>query len=143
LFKRIGLYNNSLITKHDRIEWCEESNMDKMLVEALKNAFDMQKEDAVNLAKTVENIFDGNKEIEDMTIDKYARALFYELQRQKLLKIRREEIKEQGKKLRKFYWSFDKKMIKEKAHKKRFNNSYQVYAKIPTDVWIVRSTRNT
>jgi len=117
--------------------------MDKMLVEALKNAFDMQKEDAVNLAKTVENIFDGNKEIEDMTIDKYARALFYELQRQKLLKIRREEIKEQGKKLRKFYWSFDKKMIKEKAHMKRFNNSYQVYAKIPTDVWIVRSTRNT
>jgi hypothetical protein len=54
--------------------------MDKMLVEALKNAFDMQKEDAINLAKTVESIFDGHKEIEDMTIDKYARALFYELQ---------------------------------------------------------------
>ena len=65
--------------------------MDKMLVEALKNAFDMQREDAENLAKTVETIFNGNKEIEDMTIDKYARALFYELQRQKLLKIRRKK----------------------------------------------------
>ena len=117
--------------------------MDKMLVEALKNAFDMQKEDAINLAKTVETIFNGNKEIEDMSIDKYARALFYELQRQKLLKIRREEIKEQGKNLRKFYRSFDKKMIKQKAHMKTSDDSYQVYARIPSDVWIVRSIRNT
>lgn len=117
--------------------------MDKMLVEALKNAFDMQKEDAIHLAKTVETIFDGNKEIEDMSIDKYARALFYELQRQKLLKIRREEIKEKGKKLRKFYWSFDKKMIKQKAHMKPGNDMFNIYGKIPDNAWIARSAKNT
>jgi len=117
--------------------------MDKNLVEALKNAFDMQKKDAINLAKTVETIFDGNKEIEDMSIDKYSRALLYELQRQKLLKIRREEIKEEGKNLRKFYWSFDKKTIKEKAHMKYENDMYPIYGKIPKDAWIARSTRNT
>ena len=117
--------------------------MDKMLVEALKNAFDMQKEDAINLAKTVETIFNGNKEIEDMSIDKYARALFYELQRQKLLKIRREEVKEEGKNLRKFYWSFDKKMIKEKAHMKHTHEMYKIYGSIPENAWVARSTRNT
>ena len=31
--------------------------MNKLLVNALKNAFDMKKEDAESLAKTVENIF--------------------------------------------------------------------------------------
>ena len=49
--------------------------MNKLLIQALKNAFDMKKEDAEGLAKTVEQIFDGNKEIEDMSIDKYQRAL--------------------------------------------------------------------
>jgi hypothetical protein len=117
--------------------------MDKMFVEALKNAFDMQKNDAINLAKTVKTIFNGNSEIEDMSIDKYARALFYELQRQKLLKIRREEIKEQGRKLRKFYWSFDLKSIKEKANMKPQNDMYKIYGKIPENIWIVRSTKNT
>jgi len=51
--------------------------MKRLLVKALKNIFEMEKEDAKALAKTVENIFDGKKEIEDMDIDKYSRSLFY------------------------------------------------------------------
>ena len=50
--------------------------MKHLLVQALKNCFEMGKEDARALAKTVEQIFDGQDEIEDMSIDKYSRALF-------------------------------------------------------------------
>ena len=55
--------------------------MKKLFVKALENIFEMEKEDAKVLAKTVEEIFHGEREIEDMTIDKYTRSLFYELHR--------------------------------------------------------------
>ena len=41
--------------------------MKRLLVKALKNKFDMAKEDAIALAKTVEGIFNGREEIEDMS----------------------------------------------------------------------------
>ena len=109
------------------------------LVKALKNRFEMAKDDAVALAKTVEQIFDGQDEIEDMSIDKYSRALFYELQRKNLLKQRREEFKEKGKIIRKYYWSFDNKMIKKAAYEVKQEDPYKIYKKIPKDAWITHS----
>ena len=85
--------------------------MKKLFIKALRNAFNMEKGDAITLAKTVEDVFKGKEEVEDMSIDKYTRSLFYELQREKLLKLRREEFKENGKFIRKYYWSFDEKAI--------------------------------
>lgn len=99
----------------------------------------MEKEDAEGLAKTVEKIFKGRKEIEDMSIDKYQRALLYELQKENLLKLRREELKEQGKKLRKYYWSFNHDKIESKAHKKQKKQQYKIYKEIPTHAWNHRS----
>jgi len=116
--------------------------MNKLLIEALKNTFNMNHDDAVGLAKTVENIFNGKKEIEDMTIDKYARSLFYELQRQNLLKIRREELKEQGKAMRKFYWSLDKQRIREEARRKQQKEMYKIYQDIPSNAWTQRLSNN-
>ena len=51
--------------------------MKRLFVKALENIFEMKREDARDLAKTVEEIFHGENEIEDMTIDKYSRSLFY------------------------------------------------------------------
>ena len=116
--------------------------MNKLLVNALKNTFRMKKEDAVSLAKTVESIFNGQKEIEDMTIDKYQRALLYELQKEKLLKLRREVMKEEGRKLRKYYWSFNHNKIQQEAHKKPKKQQYKIYKEIPTQAWNNR-TLNT
>ncbi|MEF8878873.1 MAG: hypothetical protein V5A64_00600 [Candidatus Thermoplasmatota archaeon] len=114
--------------------------MKKLLVKALKNTYDMTKEDASELAKTVENIFNGKKEIKDDEIDKYARSLFYELQREKLLKTRREEFKEEGRYIRKYYWAFNNKMIKELANKKRKKEDrYKIYKKIPHNAWVTHS----
>ena len=116
--------------------------MKQLLVKALKNRFEMAREDAVALAKTVENIFDGREEVDDMSIDKYSRALFYELQRQRLLKQRREEIKEKGKIIRRYYWSFNDEIIKKAADEKSITDEYKIYKKIPSKAWISRSYCN-
>jgi chromatin segregation and condensation protein Rec8/ScpA/Scc1 (kleisin family) len=116
--------------------------MKRLLSMALKNRFEMVKEDAVALAKTVENIFGGQDEIEDMSIDKYSRALLYELQRQNLLKQRREEFKEQGKIIRKFYWSFNDEMIKQAAREEKQEDPYKIYKRIPKEAWATHSYCN-
>ena len=110
--------------------------MNKLFIKALKNSFNMDDIDAIELAKTVEGIFKNKKEIEDMTIDKYTRALFYELQREGLLKLRREEQKEKGKIMRKFYWSFDNKRIKVEANKIFKEEEWKIYKDIPSSAWL-------
>ena len=117
---------------------CEGDTMRNLLIRALKNTFNMQKEDAVGLAETIENIFQGREEIEDMSIDKYVRALFYELQREKLLKLRRDEFKEKGKIMRKFYWSFNDEGIRREAYRKQKEDKYKIYQQIPESAWISR-----
>jgi hypothetical protein len=116
--------------------------MKRLLAKALKNRFNMSKEDAIALTKTVEEIFNGNEEVEDMSIDKYARSLFYELQRERLLKLRREEFKEEGKFIRKYYWSFNNDIIKEAAYEKSKIDPYKVYKKIPKEAWLAHSYCN-
>ena len=113
--------------------------MNNLFVKALINRFNMTKEDAIELAETVKNIFKGKKEIEDMTIDKYTRSLFFELEREKLLKIRRDEFKEQGKSIRKFYWSFNNSIIKAAAYEKTKEDKYKIYQRIPENAWLCRS----
>ena len=116
--------------------------MKRLLIKALKNKFNMAKEDAISLAKTVEGIFNDKEEIEDISIDKYARALFYELQRERLLKLRREEYKEQGKYIRRYYWSFNNDIIREEAYKKYKEGKYKIYQKIPESAWLTHSYCN-
>ena len=117
--------------------------MKRLLAKALKNKFNMTQEDANELTKTVEKVFDGKEEIEDMIIDKYARSLFYELQRERLLNLRREEYREQGKYIRKYYWSFNNDIIRETAYKKHVpEEKYKIYQKIPKNAWLVHSYCN-
>lgn len=113
--------------------------MKQLFVKALKNRFRMEKEDAIGLAKTVETIFNGKDEVEDMSVDKYVRALFYELQRERLLKLRREEYRDQGKIIRKYYWSFNDATIREAAYEKIKEEPYKIYKKIPKEAWLAHA----
>ena len=115
--------------------------MNNLLMKALKNKFDMSADDARELTKTVESVFNGNKEIEDMSIDKHVRSLFYELHREKLLKLRRDEFKEKGKCIRKYYWSFDKFAIREGADfRPEVDDSPEaLYQRIPRKAWLLHS----
>jgi transcription initiation factor IIE alpha subunit len=118
--------------------------MKRLFVKALKNKFDMDRDDAIALAKTVEGVFNGSEEIEDMTIDKHVRSLFYELHREKLLKLRREEYKEKGKQIRKYYWSFDNRVIREEAYRAPVKEApYAIYQKIPRSAWLIQQSCNT
>jgi hypothetical protein len=122
---------------------CGEGNMNSLFVKALKNKFDMTPEDARALAQTVKEVFKGEKEIEDMTIDKYTRSLFYELHKEKLLKLRRDEFKEKGKFIRKYYWSFNNDAIRAEADRKQVEEPpFMIYQKIPRNAWLLHS-RNT
>ena len=113
--------------------------MKQLLVKALTKRFSMTNEDAKALAKTVEQVFKGRNEIEDMSIHKYVRALFYELLRERLLQIRREEYKEKSKYIRKYYWSFNDNAIKEVAYEKTRQDPYKIYKKIPKEAWLTHS----
>lgn len=114
--------------------------MNGLFIRALKKKFEMTEEDASSLAKTVDEVFNGEKEIEDMTIDKHVRSLFYELHKENFLKIRREEYKEKGKFMRKYYWSYNNDGIKEEAYRKPgIECPYKIYQKIPRNAWLIRS----
>ena len=113
--------------------------MKRLFVKALRNAFDMDKKDAIVIAKTVENVFNGEEEIEDMSIDKHVRSLFYELQRKHLLKLRRDEYKEKSKYIRKYYWSYNREAIREEAYKKYEEEPYTIYKKIPEKAWLIHT----
>ncbi len=118
--------------------------MDDLFIRALINAYEMTKEDAKELAKAVETVFRGRKEIEDMSVDKHIRSVFYDLHQKKLLKLRREEFKEKGKNIRKYYWSFDKQTIKEHAFRKPqiVEDPYAVYQKMPRSKWVMQIRNN-
>jgi len=133
------LYNKSFISRKTKEDVVVRINMKILLMKALKNKFSMEREDAIELAKTVEKIFRGRKEVEDMNIDKYARALLYELQRERLLNLRREEFKKEGKWIRKYYWSFNNNTIKEEAYRKHREEKYKIYEKIPKEAWLSHS----
>jgi len=114
--------------------------MNGLFVRALKKKFEMTDEDASTLAKTVEEIFDGEREIEDMSIDKHARSLFYELHKENFLKLRREEYKEKGKFMRRYYWSYNNIAIEQEAHRKpSIEDPYKIYQNIPRKAWLIRS----
>lgn len=114
--------------------------MNTLFVKALKKGFDMTGHDASALAQTIQKTFRGRKEIEDMTLDKHVRSLFYELHYKNLLNVRREEIKKNGQVIRKFYWSFNNEGIRVEAYRKPAQESpYEVYKKIPTNAWLLHS----
>ncbi|PNX53079.1 MAG: hypothetical protein BV458_06255 [Thermoplasmata archaeon M9B2D] len=114
--------------------------MNALLVKALKNGFDMSKEDAIALALTVQKVFKRNKEIEDMSLHKDIRSIFYELHQKNLLCLRREEISEKGKSVRKYYWSINIDGIRAEACRRPVEESpYEIYKKIPENAWLLRS----
>lgn len=117
--------------------------MKRLLAKAFRNRFDMSREDAKALADTVEKVFNGKNEVEDTAIDKYVRALFYELQRERFVKVRREEFKEKGRLLRKYYWSLDEEAIKSEAKRKDVDDPGKIYYTLAKRVWLSHFRHNT
>ena len=116
--------------------------MKRLLVLALMNKFGMLREDAKELTRIIEKAFKGKKELPDEEINKEIRALFYELQREKILKVKREEYKKKGRMLRRYYWLLDEKAIKEgaRAIKEKEDETEIVYKRISKNSWLFRTS---
>lgn len=76
------------------------SRLARLLVDRMR----MLREDAHAVAKVVEDAFAGNVELDDELIDKDLRQVFYSLQDEKVLDIRREERREDGVDRRHYIW---------------------------------------
>jgi hypothetical protein len=114
--------------------------MNSLFVKALKNGFDMTKEDAAALAQTVQKVFRGHKEVEDMSLHKDVRSIFNDLHQKNLLYLRREELNEKGKFIRRYYWSFNDDGIRSEAYRKPIKEApYDIYKKIPENAWLLHS----
>lgn len=114
--------------------------MDRTLMKALKNKFNMMKDDAKELTKIIEDIFEGEDEVNDAEMNRHVRQLFCELQREKIVKVRREEFKERGRTIREYYWSLNQKVIDKEAKKKNKKEKIlSIYDKLPDEAWYKRS----
>ena len=64
----------------------------------------MLREDAAAVAKVVEEAFQGRSELDDELLHKDVRQVFYDLQNEKILDVRREETREDGVARRHYLW---------------------------------------
>lgn len=64
----------------------------------------MMHEDAVATAKVVQSAFKGEDEVNDEDLDKEIRSLFYALEKENLLQVRRTEYKFEGQVRRAYFW---------------------------------------
>ena len=74
------------------------------LVHLLLERMRMLREDAVAVASVVEEAFQGQSELDDELLDKDTRQVFYDLQNEKILDVRREEVREDGVARRHYLW---------------------------------------
>ena len=113
----------------------------KLLFKAFKNRFDMSDEDAKKLARIISNIFRNADEVDDASIDKYVRSLLYDLQNERLVKVRREEIKKKNRLFRKYYWYLNMEVIKREANKRVDDDPGRIYRMLAKRVWLSRNSR--
>lgn len=80
---------------------------DLKLEEALCRVFNMVPEDARVTAETISSAFQGEDEVNDEDLDKDIRSLFYMLEKERLLNVRRTEYKFEGQVRRAYFWRFN------------------------------------
>jgi hypothetical protein len=118
----------------------------RKLVRALQRAFNMLTDDAKQLAETVEGVFQGEEEVNDEDLDKDVRSLFYSLEREKLVTIRRTEYKFEGQVRRAYFWQFtdlDKTLTEPASPTKQELEMLEMgklYRQLPQGLWSRKAT---
>lgn len=105
------------------------------LVELLRKRLRMLKEDAAAVAHTVESAFAGQDEVEDEMLDKDLRQLFYDLQDEKILDVRRQEFTRDGHLLRGYYWHIREPERVIEEHAARLDPAERLYRRLGEDAW--------
>ncbi|HLE47109.1 MAG TPA: hypothetical protein VI818_02340 [Candidatus Thermoplasmatota archaeon] len=100
----------------------------------------MLREDADATADVVSSVFRGEDEVNDEDLDKEVRALFYTLEQQNLLGIRRTEYKFEGQTRRAYFWRMkemrDEDLERTLAGISRDDlEAIKVYRALPQELW--------
>ena len=75
------------------------------LVRLLRERMRMLREDALAVSRVVEEAFRGESELDDDALDPQLRQVFYDLQDEEILKVRRQEYTKDGRTMRGYFWS--------------------------------------
>ncbi len=106
------------------------------LLQLLLGRMRMVREDALAVAKVVEEAFAGASELDDERLGKDLRQVFYSLQDEKVLDIRREERREDGAHRRHYLWHVrDGDDLFGLEPKPQRDASQRVYEKLADDAW--------
>jgi hypothetical protein len=110
------------------------------LVGALRRAFNMMVDDAEATASVVSSVFRGEEEVNDEDLDKEIRALFYTLEKEELLGIRRTEYKFEGQVRRAYFWRLKKLPLDDEngglnGMTREDMEAMKVYRALPQEMW--------
>lgn len=104
--------------------------------DALEKAFEMQHDEARELADVVLDRFEGHEEVDDETLDAEVRSVFYTLEAKRMISFRRiEYVREDGDKRRGFFWKLrPEAIVPATAHAVPVQDM-DVYADLPASAW--------
>lgn len=107
------------------------------LIHALERAFEMEPEDARELADVVLERFQAAEEVDDETLDADVRSVFYTLEAKRMLSFRRVEYtREDGDRRRAFYWKLREEALDAPtADRPGDEREVDVYASLPATAW--------
>lgn len=104
--------------------------------EALARAFEMEPDDARELADVVLDRFAEAEEVDDSTLDAEVRSVFYTLEAKRMLSFRRVEYtREDGDKRRAFYWKLRPESWGPEVQVPVHDMDSDVYANLPPTAW--------
>jgi transcription initiation factor IIE alpha subunit len=106
------------------------------LVRLLGDRMRMLAEDAKAVAHVVEEAFKGQSEVDDESLPKDVRQVFYDLQNEKILDVRRDESRLDGAQRRHYYWRVrDEHEIGELAETRRPDPEERLYDRLSESAW--------
>ncbi|MHB8633138.1 MAG: hypothetical protein ACYDBQ_04095 [Thermoplasmatota archaeon] len=105
------------------------------LARLLAGRMRMLKEDAVAVAHVVEDAFRGQAEVDDDSLGKDVRQVFYDLQNEKILDVRRDEVREDGQARRHYYWRLRDGDVPFAEEPPRPDATERLYGRLPESSW--------
>src|SRR5438128_681735 len=105
------------------------------LVHLLLERMRMVREDALAVASVVEGAFKGQSEVDDETIGKDLRQVFYDLQNEKILDIRREEVRVDGVDRRHYLWHIRDELALETPIQVAPDPAERLYHRLADQAW--------
>lgn len=95
----------------------------------------MLREDALAVAGVVEEAFKGQSELDDELLDKDTRQVFYDLQNEKILDVRREETREDGATRRHYLWRIREDLAPDAGPAFDPDPTERLYRRLADEAW--------